>query len=216
MVFGNAPLDESIMQSGSQHNAQKIPFPGSFSGGVSSIDGVFSNMAVTSTSKSEKPKVTVSTGSVQFDEDEALPRYEEIAHLQPPKYHEIFQGEAGDSSSFNYNDAEIEGTPVGGYDVFFGFCFLTLVFNLVGFCISILIADSYAGRYGTVFGFGLLLFLSGAIKLPFVLGHYPKDASDFALCIVFIVVGFAVSSVCLWLYNRARRQSLRYAEITSV
>lgn len=67
-------------------------------------------------------------------------KYDEIAHLAPPKYTDVCRTSISDDASVDYNDVElrncfvfcleialmicffVDGTSVGGYDVFIGFC----------------------------------------------------------------------------------------------
>jgi hypothetical protein len=99
---------------------------------------------------------------------------------------------------------------------------VTVVFNLVGYLVSIFLCDSYAGRYGATFGFGLLIFASGILKFPLLAeesGQAPKQGNQFfanGVWIVCVVAGALISTVSLSLYRRVRKDIIRYNEISNI
>lgn len=107
--------------------------------------------------------------------------------------------------------------------LFLTFAFVvTVVFNLVGYLVSIFLCDSYAGRYGATFGFGLLIFASGILKFPLFnaeSGQAPKQGNQLfanSVWVICVVAGALISTVSLSLYRKVRKDIVRYNEISNI
>ena len=96
---------------------------------------------------------------------------------------------------------------------------VTLIFNIVGFFVSMLLSDSYAGKYGACFGLGMLIVLSGIFNFPFTLQQQSgnigrsRDVWGRTMSIIFISLGTLTCILCLALYRRIGSEITRYTDV---
>lgn len=117
---------------------------------------------------------------------------------------------------------------------------MTVLFNVVGFFVSILLTDSYAGKYGACFGLGILIALSGVFNFPF--SFVPSDGTSApteakigigaavspevatgsllenelvskAFSLSFFFLGVLICALCVMFYRKTRNDATQYTEI---
>jgi len=114
-------------------------------------DGVFATMAAKPLLPSEKKEQ-----ANEEDTNESPPEYEEVVNDAAPPYFDTTIITALDN-----DEVLVEGLPVGSPITFFTTMLVSMSFQFVGFLLTYLLSITWAGRRGSVAGFGITMLHYG-------------------------------------------------------
>lgn len=115
-------------------------------------DGVFSNL----TAKPDE------SGSVELQDRDKPPNYEEAAADMAPSYY----GMDEDGIGMYYNEICFEGLPVGNVVNLLWNIIVSVSFQFVGFLLTYILHTSHAAKQGSRFGLGLTFLGYGYSMIP--------------------------------------------------
>ena len=164
-----------------------------------SKDGVFSNLDA-------KPEVMKIEQIGQYMDKP--PSYSEAAMNMPPNYQDalddisVIEGMLIGKSSFKVNlfiYAFVDDIEVGSGGIFLAHLLGSVLFHVVGIILGLLLSRSYAGRYGTMAGAGILLILySLTIEDN---ASISRDLRS-SLAVSLFIVGYMLFMFSLFMYQR--------------
>lgn len=162
--FSSSSSSSSAVGESAEAGPSRTPFiPGG-------RDGVFANMAA-------KPTTSSSLTPGKTYEDIEPPGYTEVTGVvDPSDPAPPYVEETLITSLVESGDVLIDGLPVGNMTSFVMTCFISALFDFLGYFMTSILATSHANKHGARAGLGITLIRIGLLlKYQMSHGHYDDD-----------------------------------------
>lgn len=164
--------------------SQSEPVPEAICVSIKSQDGVFSNL-------NAKPDVTKQEQIGQYMDKP--PTYSQAALNMPPTYQDALDDFSVIESML------VDDYEVGSGGLFMAHCLGSIVFHVIGVIIGLVLSKTYAARYGTISGAGILMILySLTVEDNRAIRHDVRSS----LAIFLFISGYIIFMSSLFMYQR--------------